>query len=336
MSRLRGGLFGCGMISEFHLRGWQRIPEVEMVAIGNRTLARAEARRDQYAPAAAVYADLRRMLEQARLDFLDILTIPAMHREHVLLAQAAGVHIICQKPLCNDFGVARELVAALADYPRLFAVHENHRYRPWFQRLLAWHREEAFGPIRLLRLEQHDASEPPERYKTETSRGVLLEYGTHLVDMVRALHGTPERVYARLHRGNPRIAGESLAHLLFEYPESTAVIDIGWPDRGIAQGNLHLQGERGAAYYEGPLARGASSRLRVMRAGRLLADELLSPTDEYVESFYLFERECVDCMLTGRAPVQSGAENLRTLASTFAAYRAAAEGRIVDLAEFPA
>lgn len=52
MAQLRGGLFGCGMISEFHLRGWQRIPEVEIVALGNRTISRAEARRDQYVPGA--------------------------------------------------------------------------------------------------------------------------------------------------------------------------------------------------------------------------------------------------------------------------------------------
>ena len=46
MAKLRGGVFGCGMISEFHLRGWQRIPEVEIVALGNRTIGRAEARRE--------------------------------------------------------------------------------------------------------------------------------------------------------------------------------------------------------------------------------------------------------------------------------------------------
>jgi predicted dehydrogenase len=39
--KLRGALFGCGMISEFHLRGWLRITEVEIVALGNRTFARA-------------------------------------------------------------------------------------------------------------------------------------------------------------------------------------------------------------------------------------------------------------------------------------------------------
>lgn len=57
-SKLRGAVYGCGMISEFHLRGWRRIPEVEIVALGNRTLERAEARRAQFVPSARVYAEL--------------------------------------------------------------------------------------------------------------------------------------------------------------------------------------------------------------------------------------------------------------------------------------
>ena len=58
-TKLRGALFGCGMISEFHLRGWNRIPEVEIVALGNRTIERAEARRSQFAPQARVYVTAR-------------------------------------------------------------------------------------------------------------------------------------------------------------------------------------------------------------------------------------------------------------------------------------
>src|SRR5512136_2341273 len=119
---LRGGVFGCGMISEFHLRGWQRIPEVEIVALGNRTIARAEVRRDQFCPGARVYTDLGRMLHEERLDFVDILTVPWLHREHCLLAQSANVHVICQKPLCDSLEDARALVAAMDGYPKIFAV----------------------------------------------------------------------------------------------------------------------------------------------------------------------------------------------------------------------
>jgi predicted dehydrogenase len=327
-------VFGCGMISEFHLRGWQRIPEVEIVALGNRTVARAEARRDRFFPGAKVYTDLGRMLDEARLDFIDILTVPWLHREHCMLAKAANVHVICQKPLCDSLEDARALVAAMDGYPRLFAVHENHPYRPWFQKVASLFREGHFGTARLLRLTQYDAKEPPEVYKLETRWGVLLEYGTHLVDLMRSLLGMPARTYARLHRYHPRVRGENFALVVCEYPESTAVIDIGWKQAGLAHGAFLLEADRGGVLYEGPMARGASARFRVTQGETVVIDETRSPYDDYVESFYLFERECADSMLSGRPVTQSGAQNFQTLAATFAAYRAAESGQPVDVAPF--
>jgi D-apiose dehydrogenase len=334
MAKLRGGVFGCGMISEFHLRGWQRIPEVEIVALGNRTIVRAEARRDQYFPDAQVYSDLGRMLQESRLDFVDILTVPWLHREHCLLAKAANVHIICQKPLCDSLDDARALVTAMDGYGKLFAVHENHPYRPWFQKVASLLREGRLGTPRLLRLTQYDATEPPEVYKRETPRGVLLEYGTHLVDMVRTLLGTPARVYARLHRYHPRVRGENLAVVVYEYPETTAIIDIGWKSGGLGHGTFVLEGDRGGVLYEGPMARGASARFRVTHGETVVVDETRSPYDDYVESFYLFERECADAMLNERPVLQTAARNFQTLAATFAAYAAARNGRILDVAPF--
>jgi D-apiose dehydrogenase len=331
MSRLQGGLFGCGMISEFHLRGWQRIPEVEIVALGNRTRAKAEARRDQFCPQARIYDRLDVMLAQERLDFVDILTAPWLHREECLLAKTAGVHIICQKPLCHTLEDAQALVREMGQYPKLFAVHENHRYRPWFQKVAAFQREGFFGEPLWLRLEQYDPSEPPERYKNEASRGVLLEYGTHLVDMAVALFGIPLRVHARLDHLNPRMRGESHALAVFEYKRATATVDVAWQRGGPPHASFLLQGDRGLAYLEGTMTRGDSARFRLFRDGETIVDETRSPYADYVESFYLLERECIDSILTGRPVTQSGAENLRTLISTFAAYRAAETGTVVSL-----
>jgi D-apiose dehydrogenase len=331
-TRLRGAVFGCGMISEFHLRGWNRIPEVEIVALGNRTLARAERRRDEFAPAARVYGDLGEMLAGERLDFVDILTAPAQHLEHCLAAKAAGLHVVCQKPLCDTLDDARRLVREMADHPRLFAVHENHRYRPWFRAVLERHAEGFFGTPRLARFEHLNATHPGEVYKSEAAAGVLLEYGSHLVDMMRSLLGEPRRVYARLHRLNGAVRGESLVHAVYEYPDATAVVEAGWKSAAITQGSVLVAGDGGEAYYEGTLTRGDEGRLRLTRGAETVLDERRSPYDDYVESFFLLERECVDAML-GRGPlVQTGAEHLKTLAATFAAYESAARGGPVDIA----
>jgi predicted dehydrogenase len=221
----------------------------------------------------------------------------------------------------------------MAQSPKRFAVHENHRYRPWFRRVLTLQGEGCFGAPLRLRLEQYDAHEPPERYKVEAEHGVLLEYGTHLVDMMVALLREPQRVYASLQHLNPEMRGESHALALYEYPEAAAAIDIAWQAGGLPHGSLLLQGPKGGAYYEGTMGRGASARFRVLRDGDLLIDETRSPYDDYVESFYRFEREWADCLLAGRPVIQSGEENLIGLTATFAAYRAAETGALVSVGD---
>ncbi len=328
---LRGGVVGCGMISEFHLRAWQRIPEVEIVALANRTRARAEARRIAFCPGARLYDSLEQMLHAERLDFVDILTVPELHRRDCEQAMSAGVHIICQKPLASTIDDARVLAAAAAGYPRVFVVHENHRYRPWFRRILDAHRKGFFGVPRLVRIEQHDPSEPPEAYKVALEQAVLLEYGTHLTDLMLALLGPAQRVYARMSRLNPKVAGESQALAVYEYAETTAVIDIAWKRDGIGHGRFALDGDAGSALYEGTMARGERARFRLVQGAMVVLDESRSPYDDYVESFYAFERHCVEAML-GRGPApQPVSTNLICLLHTFAAYEAAARGRLVPL-----
>ena len=51
-----------------------------------------------------------------------------------------------------------------------------------------------------------------------------------------------------------------------------------------------------------------------------MTDAALTPTQEYIESFYHFQRACTEAMRSGRTVEQSAEENLRTLEATFAAY----------------
>lgn len=332
---LRGVLFGCGAVSEFHLKGWLRIPDVEITSLGDRMLSRADARRAQFAPAARTYSDLAAMLDAERPDFVDILTAPAQHLEHCLIALERGIHVICQKPLSDTLEGARTIAAMVRGYPKVVAVHENHRYRPWFRRIVRQVNAGAYGRIAFARFEHLDAGGQPPGFRTQSETGVLLEYGSHLVDMMRAISGQPKRVYARLHRVNPNVRGESLAHAVFDYDrDASAVVSVAWKDTGLTQGRVVVCGERCGASYEGSLTRGGASRLRVTEDGTVIRDEDRSPYDDYVESFYLLQHEIAEAML-GRGEVAQTAGNyLRTLACTFAAYASAGRGQAVEIGEF--
>jgi predicted dehydrogenase len=323
MMKFRGAVLGCGKVSDFHLLGWQRIPEVTIVALCDPDRARAEAQARRFSVSAAVYDSAKSMFAAEALDFVDILAPPDKHKALCLQAKRAGVHVICQKPLCPDRYEAKELVAAFNDSTQIFAVHENHRYRPWFREILERNARGLFGPIRYVRLEQHDAQEPSEAYKTASRHGVMLEYGVHLVDMMRALLGEPQHVSASFGRLNPRVLGESLAVATYQYEGATVVIDVAWKAAGPELGRLIVEGERGTALYEGTMTRGERARFRLFKGGDCILDENRIPTDDYLESFYLVQREYINSLLNGSRPPQRADDNLLSLLATFDAYEAA-------------
>jgi predicted dehydrogenase len=180
-----------------------------------------------------------------------------------------------------------------------------------------------------MRLFQHDSSEPAEEFKTRAHRGILLEYGSHLVDMMRAVLGEPKNVRATLHALNRKVQGESLAYAAYQYADATAVIDVAWKPLGIPEGGFLLEGDEGAALYEGTMTRGDTARFRIFRRGVLELDETRDPCEDYLESFRALQREFVDAMLLGRQITQTAAEHLCTLEAVFAAYHAAELGREV-------
>jgi predicted dehydrogenase len=245
-----------------------------------------------------------------------------LHKQHCLKALDAGLHVVCQKPIADDLNDARELVGAFERSGRFLAIHENHRYRPWYQEILRRAHAGNFGTIRFARFEQFDSQEPAQPYKLQSKRGILLEYGTHLVDMLQALCGAPQSVAGNAFRVNPRVSGESLVHLTLSYPTTVACLDIAWKPSGLPQGSVLVVGDKGEAIYEGTMTRGESSRFRVVEGNAVVVDQARSPYDDYAESFYLFQRAVTDALLGRGSLPQPAVENLRVLETTFAAYAA--------------
>jgi predicted dehydrogenase len=164
-------------------------------------------------------------------------------------------------------------------------------------------------------------------------RAALLEYGTHLVDLMRAVLGEPQRTFALAHKLNPQVRGESLVHVTYEYAQAIAVVEIAWKNGGLPQGGLSLVGDDGEILYEGTLTRGRSARYRKVHRQGVVADEIRIPTDDYVDSFFLFQRDWVKAVQSGDPFAQTGAEAVKTLGVTLAPYRSIEERRVVSFDE---
>src|SRR5882724_2675206 len=118
------GLVGAGGVTEYHLRAYQKMG-LEVVAICDLDLKRAEARRARFYPAATVATDFREVLRRDDIEVIDA----ALHPEHriplVEAAIRAGKHVLSQKPFALDLDVAERLADLAVERKVKLAVNQN-------------------------------------------------------------------------------------------------------------------------------------------------------------------------------------------------------------------
>ena len=86
------------------------------------------------------YDNLPQMLAEARLDILCICSATSDHASHTLLAAAAGVNVLCDRPIAMNVEEANQVTAAVAEAEVIFMVGHVLRFWPEYvvaQELLA-------------------------------------------------------------------------------------------------------------------------------------------------------------------------------------------------------
>ncbi|MGI9520784.1 MAG: Gfo/Idh/MocA family protein [Hyphomicrobiaceae bacterium] len=224
-ANLRVGLAGTGMISLYHLRGWQEVTGADVVAVCDPNLEAAQSRADEFG-IAHVYQDAAAMLDAYHLDAIDIAASVGAHAPLVRLAADRGVHVIVQKPLTETVREAEALVDDVGDRVR-FMVHENYRFRPHYLKVREWISEGRIGTPRHAQMVVRGSGlvslngETPflvnrQPYLTTFKRNLVFETMIHHLDVLRLLFGPLKVVAARLNRLNTDLPGEDTAVVLLE------------------------------------------------------------------------------------------------------------------------
>ena len=325
--RLRVALVGAGMISEFHLKAWKRLSEVEVVALIDPDVARAQARANQFS-IPRVFRDLDACLTAEEIDALDVASPRDTHAALVRRAAASGIPVLCQKPLAPTLAEAEALVRDVGGNIRLM-VHENWRFRTYYRQIRQWMADGTLGRLSSCSILVYNSGLLPtsdgcypalERqpfFRTEP-RLLVAETLIHHIDVARWLFGPLELVAGRLLRTSDAVVGETAATLLLENRGGAPIIVAGnltcpgYPPHH--RDRVEIIGARGSIRME-------SDRLVV--AGAEQRELVYDHPTAYQQSFDAAVAHFVACLRSGEPFETDGRDNLETLRLVEQAYESA-------------
>jgi len=195
---LRLGLIGCGAVSEkYHAPSIVQCAKMGLVMPVHLV-----------DPAPARIAALRKTLTAAtpvasvedlagKVDVAIVASPVRFHAEQVKSLVAAGVHVLCEKPVARSAAEAREMIAAADAARRVLAVGLFRRFFPAVDFVAQLVRAGTFGRPLKFKLDEGGrfgwpAVTPSFFDPAQSGGGATLDIGVHLLDIVMHWFGAPE------------------------------------------------------------------------------------------------------------------------------------------------
>jgi len=196
VSPLRVGVIGVGWAGQQHLKAYEKLPGVEILAVaGLEADVRAELV-DRY----GIQHGPDRWEELLELEDLDAVSVAVptfLHAPIALGALERGLHVLMEKPLARTGGEAEEMVRAARAAGRVLDVVFNHRRRGDIQALKEIVDEGRLGRPYYAKAWWMRRSGIPTLGSWFTQSelaggGPLMDIGVHVLDYALFLLGNPE------------------------------------------------------------------------------------------------------------------------------------------------
>ena len=209
MRRIGIGIIGWGFMGKTHTHAIRSIPlfypgidfQPELVGVCSRTMSKAEEARELFGFRFAT-GDYRKLLACEDIDVVSICTPNGQHEQMAIDALKAGKHVYIDKPLSTDGESALRILAAAENAPGKAQVVLNNRFLTSTMRAKQLVEEGKIGEVLSFTCRYlHSGSIDPDRpmgWKQGMEGGVLLDLGSHALDLVTWLIGMPKDVFCAM------------------------------------------------------------------------------------------------------------------------------------------
>lgn len=325
---IKVGMIGAGTMGRVHRAAYERIDDVQLTTICD---IRPEKARKLAGSEIQVVTDYQEILQDSKIDVVDVCLPTYLHKEVVLAAATAGKHVFCEKPVALTVEDAQEMMEACEQAGVKFGVGHVVRFFPDYYRVKDLLASGRIGDPKVVRTTRGGAfpiwSEDNWYADHTKSGGVIIDLIIHDFDFLLWLFGAVRRVFAKTIVGQEYL-DHALVTLRFENG-IIAHIEGSWaqPQGAPFSTAYEIAGTKGL--YEYSKEQATPLLLRTVRGEELATSVPESPLtlEPYTAQLQAF----FQAVINDQAVPVSGQEAIRALEVALAARQSAQTGQVVWL-----
>jgi predicted dehydrogenase len=321
---LRVGLLSTASVNREVLSAASATDRVEVLAVGSRDAARAEAYAHEHGIPRA-HGTYEALLDDHELDAIYVSLPNGMHHEWTMKALAAGKHVLCEKPYTRRPEEVDEAFELAKGARRVLTEGFMYRHHPQTAKVKALVDDGAVGQVQLVRSSfsflLQDLADV--RARPELDGGSLMDVGCYCVSLSRLLIGEPERVIGEQilgstgvdmsFNGTMRFPGDLIAQFDCSFTQ---------PRRQ----RLDVVGDKGWLLVDAPFRTEMEGELLLSHGEHLTRVEVPS-----ADAFRLELENFADAAAGTVLPLLGREDVLGQARAIEALYRSATEGRVIEL-----
>jgi predicted dehydrogenase len=333
-------LAGCGGMANAWMKTAMELPSVKIVGLVDIRHEAAKALAEKYnLPAEIAGTSIRDAILRGNANLVFDVTIPAAHHEVVMAALSNGCHVLGEKPLSDSMSCAREMVAAAQKANRQYAVMQNRRFDPNIRAVRkALVEDKAVGAVEEVHgdffIGAHFGG-----FRDLMDDVLIVDMAIHSFDQARYISGCdPVSVYC--HASNPGHSwykGNASATCIFEMSNGVVYTYRGsWCAEGLQTSwecSWRVVCEKGTLLWNG------ASEIRAQKVKEGGKHAFMSEMEDVPVAIEPLAhtghagliRDFIDCLDTGRTPLTTAADNIKSLAMVMAAVESSKTGQKVPI-----
>lgn len=230
MKKLNFALIGTGGIAQTYAQAFQASDCCKLVAVADVRQESADAFAEPFG--AKSFSDYKTLAENSEIDAVIISTPPNTHPEIAMYFMQRGVNVLCEKPLCLSVAEAKAMIDCAEKSNVKFTMATKFRYVEDVIKAKSMIASGVLGDIVQFENAFTAKVDMSKRWNADSEisgGGVLMDNGTHSVDIIRYFLGAISEVLAVEAGGTQNLSVDENVKLLAKTANGvTASVDLTW------------------------------------------------------------------------------------------------------------